>query len=106
MRLLLDMAGKETKVSLAPEPRMDPTTGKQRVERGTDKPQWSVQVIVDSDDGAEVIRVTVAGEKPKVDKGQQVRLVGLEAIPWRQNDRHGVAYRAEQILAASAVKAA
>jgi hypothetical protein len=48
-----------------------------------------------------VIRVTVAGEQPRVTQGQPVRVDGLEAIAWNNNGRSGVAYRAESITPVS-----
>ena len=51
---------------------------------------------MDSERG-EVIRVTVTGDQPKVNQGQPVRFEELEAIPWTNNGRNGVAYRAAAI---------
>ena len=51
---------------------------------------------MDSERG-EVIRVTVTGDQPKVNQGQPVRFEDLEAIPWANNGRNGVAYRAAAI---------
>ena len=51
---------------------------------------------MDSERG-EVIRVTVTGDQPKVNQGQPVRFEELEAIPWANNGRNGVAYRAAAI---------
>jgi hypothetical protein len=52
-----------------------------------------------------VIRVTVAGDEPKVRQGQPVSFADLEAIAWTNNGKSGVAYRAVSIHPA-AVKAA
>ena len=70
-------------------------------ERGTGRLMWSTQVFVLDDDGGEVITVTTAGEKPNVKVGQLVALSKLEALPWATNGRNGVAFRAEEIKAAS-----
>ena len=40
-------------------------------------------------EGGEVIRVTVAGDQPRVTQGQPVRFEGLEAIPWSNNGKSG-----------------
>jgi hypothetical protein len=53
-----------------------------------------------------VIRVTVTGDQPKVSQGQPVRFEELEAIPWANNDRNGVAYRAAAIHLAAQARAA
>jgi hypothetical protein len=75
----------------------------QRIERGTGRPMWSTQVFVQDDDGGEVITVTTAGDRPNVKVGQLVSLFKLEALPWATNGRNGVAFRAEEIKAASSV---
>jgi hypothetical protein len=46
--------------------------------------------------GGDVIAVTVAGE-PKVSAGRAVTITGLVALPWSQDGRSGVAYRADAI---------
>ncbi|GAB5011529.1 hypothetical protein MAHJHV63_40110 [Mycobacterium avium subsp. hominissuis] len=48
--------------------------------------------------GGEVLAVTVVGE-PKVVVGQPVSVTGLVALPWSQDGRSGIAYRAEAITA-------
>jgi hypothetical protein len=47
--------------------------------------------------GAEVIKVTTAGE-PRVVKRQLVTVVKLVATPWNIDGRGGVAFRAEAII--------
>ena len=54
----------------------------------------------------QVIRVTVTGDQPKVSQGQPVRFEELEAIPWANNGRNGVAYRAAAIHPAAQARAA
>src|SRR6202022_181259 len=46
--------------------------------------------------GGDVISVTVAGE-PKVSTGRAVTVTGLVALPWSQDGRSGIAYRAAAI---------
>ena len=48
------------------------------------------------DTGAEVIKVTTAGE-PRVTKRQLVTVVKLVATPWNIDGRGGVAFRADSI---------
>ncbi len=76
------------------------------MDRDTGRPQWMVEVLALDAERGEVIRVTVAGDQPKVSTGQPVRFDGLEAIPWSNNGKAGVAYRAASIAPTGAVKAA
>ncbi len=52
------------------------------------------------------VRVTVTGDQPKVSQGQLVTFAELEAIPWANNGRNGVAYRAASIQPAAQSRAA
>jgi len=76
------------------------------MDRDTGQPQWVVEVLAQDSERGEVIRVTVTGDQPKVTTGQPVRFEGLEAIPWSNNGKAGVAYRAASILPTAPVKAA
>lgn len=102
MKLIVDTSRKHVMVSRESVEKTE-QNGRQRVERGTGRPMWSTQVIVQDSDGAEVITVTTAGEKPDVAVGQVVALVNLEALPWATNGRNGVAFRAESISSAPPV---
>ncbi|HEX7321965.1 MAG TPA: hypothetical protein VF299_03375, partial [Mycobacterium sp.] len=79
-----------------------------RIDKATGQVLWLVQVIALDGTGGEVLAVTVAGE-PKVTVGQPVSVTGLMALPWSQDGRSGIAYRAEAITTgdptAGAVKA-
>jgi hypothetical protein len=99
MKLHVDTSTKQVTVSREAAEKADGQSGRQKVERGTGRPMWSTQVIVLDEDGAEVITVTTAGEKPNVKVGQPVTLSKLEALPWATNGRNGVAFRAEEIKA-------
>jgi hypothetical protein len=55
--------------------------------------------------GAEVIAVTVAGD-PTITVGQPAHVEGLVALPWSQEGRSGVAFRADAIRASGAPLAA
>ena len=102
MKLYVDTSMKQVTVSREAIEKADGQSGRQKVERGTGRPMWSTQVFVLDDDGGEVITITTAGEKPNVKVGQLVSLSKLEALPWATNGRNGVAFRAEEIKAASA----
>ncbi|ARR77852.1 regulatory protein [Mycobacterium intracellulare subsp. yongonense] len=54
-------------------------------------------------DGGDVLSVTVPGA-PKVAVGQQVSVTGLVALPWSQDGRSGIAFRAETITTAEGGK--
>ncbi len=71
--------------------------GKQRFDRVTREPLWTVQVMALDESGAEVLMLTVPGLPPKVAVGQAVFPVALEAIPWAQNGKNGVAYRVRSL---------
>lgn len=104
MRLLIDVSNVSFTVGREPEPKKD-QNGVQRVDRNTAAPMWSVQLVAMDDGGAEVINVTVAApQPPKVSVGQPVAPVELQAIPWAQNGRNGVAYRATDVKLVSASK--
>ena len=66
---------------------------------------WLVQLMALDDSGGEVLSVTVAGE-PKVTVGQPASVSELVALPWSQDGRSGVAYRAEAISSPATEKTA
>jgi hypothetical protein len=78
-----------------PEPKTD-QNNRQRTNRDG-APMWTTQVNALDDTGGEILNITVAGEKPDVTVEQVVQLVGLEVVPWTQNGRHGLVYRASAI---------
>ena len=106
MRLMLDTTAVAFTVTMAAEPRRDFGKTEQKVERDTGRPQWVVEVLAMDSERGEVIRVTVAGDQPRVNQGQPVRFDGLEAIPWSNNGRSGVAFRAASVRLAAPPKAA
>ncbi|SNR79958.1 hypothetical protein SAMN06265360_12016 [Haloechinothrix alba] len=106
MRLLIDTSNVQFTVGREVQPKTD-QNGAQRVERNTNIPMWSVQLVAVDDGGAEVINVTVAASQaPTVAVGSSVSPVALQAIPWAQNGKHGVAYRATEIKALTGSKSA
>jgi hypothetical protein len=106
VKLLLDTSGMSFQVTRAAEARKDFGKDVQKVDRETGRPQWVVELLAQDSDRGEVIRVTVAGDEPKVNPGQPARIEGLEAIPWNNNGKYGVAYRATAIHSAAQSRAA
>jgi hypothetical protein len=97
MRLMIDTSQVTFTVGREAQPKTD-QNGVQRVERNTNIPMWSVQLVAMDNGGAEVITVTVAASQPpKVSIGSLVTPSELQAIPWAQNGRNGVAFRATDI---------
>ncbi len=106
MRLMLDTSAVSFQVTRAAEARKDFGKDVQKVDKDTGRPQWVVEVLAQDAERGEVIRVTVTGDQPKVNPGQQVRFEGLEAIPWNNNGKAGVAYRSTAIAPAQPSRAA
>jgi len=106
MRLVLDTSKVTFTVTKAAEPKTEFGSGQQKMNRASKLPEWQVEVLAMDSERGEVIRVTVAGDQPKVNQGQTVRFEELEAIPWANNGRDGVAYRAASIHPAAQSRAA
>jgi len=106
MRLVLNDSKYTFTVTKAAEPKTEFGSGKQKMNRASQLPEWVVEVLAMDSERGEVIRVTVAGDQPKVSQGQSVRFEELEAIPWANNGRDGVAYRATAIHPAAQARAA
>ena len=107
MEMYVDVTRIQFRVGRAPEPKTARDTGRQMTDRETQLPLWVVQLSTIDATGADKIRVTVAAaQQPKVDPGQEVVVRGLRAIPWEQNGRAGVAFRAESVGPITATKAA
>src|SRR6266540_4121324 len=98
MRLVVNTEGKRFLVTRETDEKRD-VNGRQRVDKRTGQALFTVQVTA-----LEVLNVTVAGTPPRVTVGQYVTLVELEAIPWAQDGRNGVAFRAKDIVPAANVK--
>ena len=106
MRLMIDTSAVAFTATKAPEPRRDYGKTEQRTDRSTGRPEWVVEALAMDSEGGVVIKVTVAGDQPRMTQGQPVRFESLEAIPWNNNGKSGVAYRAASVHAAAAPKAA
>ena len=95
MQLEIKTEGVEFVVSRAPQPKND-NDGRQKADRDTGAPLHVTELVAMDDTGAEVIKVTTAGE-PRVTTRQLVTVVKLVATPWNIDGRGGVAFRAEAI---------
>ena len=103
MQLELKTDGVEFVVSRAPQHKND-NDGRQKTDRETGAPLHVTELVAMDQSGAEVIKVTTAGE-PKVVKRQLVTVVKLVATPWNIDGRGGVAFRAEAITPMSTTAA-
>jgi hypothetical protein len=100
MRLLINTTGVSFTCTRLPEQRVNFDTGQPRIDKATGQPLWQVQVMALDESGGDVIAVTVAGE-PNVSPGRPVTITGLVALPWSQDGRSGIAYRADAITQAA-----
>ena len=94
-KLRLDVTKYTFTVTRKPEPKVD-QNGKQKYTRDG-APMFQTQMQALDETGASILNATTAGEKPNVTVGQVVTPVGLEAIPWNTNGKHGVVYRASEL---------
>ena len=95
MQLEIKTQGVEFVVSRAPQPKND-NDGRQKADRDSGAPLYVTELVAMDDTGAEVIKVTTAGQ-PRVTTRQLVTVVKLVATPWNIDGRGGVAFRAESI---------
>ncbi len=86
-------------------PKADPMTGVLKTDRRTGQELNTIQLMALDENGGEVITVTVAGAVREVPVGSQVTVVDLEALPWTNNGRSGVAFRATSVLPVNAGRA-
>jgi len=96
MRLLVDISRVTFTVTKAVEEKRDQNK-MQKTDRTTGEPLWTTQVMALDETGGDMLTITTAGVPPKVNVGQTVQPVELEAIPWATNGRNGVAYRASSL---------
>ena len=101
MKLRIDTAGVSFVCTRAPEQRIAFDSGQPKVDRETGLPLWQVQLMALDSSGGDVIAVTVAGD-PNVTVGQPVQVDSLVALPWNQEGRSGIAFRADAIRASGA----
>jgi hypothetical protein len=105
MRLLVDIARVTFTVTKAVEEKRDQNK-MQKTDRTTGEPLWTTQVMALDETGGDMLTITTAGTPPKVNVGQTVHPVELEAIPWATNGRNGVAYRASSLTATAGTSSA
>lgn len=105
MELLIDISRKSFTVGRPFMPKLD-EEGRHKRDRRTGAPLHTAQLIVMDERGADTIIVTVAGEPPQLHQGQPVTPVNLVALPWANNGRNGVAFRADEIRSIAAAKSA
>ncbi|HTY30589.1 hypothetical protein [Mycobacterium sp.] len=96
MKLKINTNGVSFTCTRTPEQRVNFDTGQPRIDKATGQPLWQVQVMALDESGGDVIAVSVAGE-PNVSAGRPVTITGLVALPWSQDGRSGIAYRADAI---------
>jgi hypothetical protein len=72
-------------------------TGQPRIDRDTGLTVYQVGVCLMAGTQAEVINVSVAGEPKGVVQGVPVQVRDLAAVPWENEGRHGIAFRASAI---------
>jgi hypothetical protein len=101
VKLKIDTSGVSFICTRAPEQRIAFDTGQPRVDRETGLPLWQVQLMALDASGADVIAVTVPGDL-NISVGQPVQVEGLVALPWSQEGRAGVAFRADAVRASGA----
>jgi hypothetical protein len=97
MDLIIDTSKKSFMCARGFQPKVDMITGVLKTERNTGKELNTIQLMVRDQRGAEVIQVTVAGPVQEVPVDTPVTVVDLEAIPWNNNGRSGVAFRATSV---------
>lgn len=97
--LILDTSKTRFTCARGFQPKVDMTTGVQKTERNTGKELYTIQLMArDAEEkSAEVILVTVAGPVQEVALDTPVTVVDLEAIPWSNNGRSGIAFRAKSV---------
>jgi hypothetical protein len=105
VELLIDTVHKSFTVGRPFEPKRD-DNGIQKLDRQTRLPLFTAQLVAMDERGADTIMVTIAGNPPQLTQGQPVNPVRLIALPWANNGRSGVAFRADEIRTLSAAKSA
>lgn len=101
MKLRIDTAGVAFVCTRSPEQRLAFDTGLPKTDRETGLALWQVQLMALDVSGGDVFAVTVPGD-PSVTVGQPLQVEGLVALPWSQEGRSGVAFRADAIRASGA----
>ncbi|MFG1811228.1 hypothetical protein [Streptomyces sp. NPDC049040] len=89
--------------AVPPSPRVaNRETGQLRVDRDTGRTVFQVGLCLMSMGSADVVNVSVAGEPSGIQLGMPVQVRDLVAVPWENEGRHGIAFRASEIRPLSA----
>jgi hypothetical protein len=97
MQLRVDTAGVRFMVTKALEPKIDFDTKAQKVDKRTGAHLWQIQLMALDESGGEILPVIVDTETT-FQVGEYVRVENLVAMPWSQNERSGVSFRAGKIV--------
>jgi hypothetical protein len=85
----------------APEPVVDFESRRPKTDTNG-IPLYGIRTLVMVEGGAEVIQIKVPGEPTGIAPGQPVRPIRLIGIPWDNDGKHGIAYRADSLQPAAA----
>ncbi len=96
MRLPINTAEMTFLCAVAPTPVMEFETRRQRADENGE-PLFGIQLVALTEGGAEVLKVTVAGEPKTLKQGQAVKVEGLTANYWQMGERSGVSFRAAKV---------
>lgn len=91
----VDISQDRYSVGSEPKPKTD-MQGRQRTDRVTGIGLSTTQLVKIGPEGAEVLNCVTAGV-PEVKVGDEVRPRNLIAIPWQQEGRSGVSFKADAI---------
>lgn len=95
--LPIDTSALRFLVTSDPEPVLDFVTKAPKADRDG-QPINRLDLLVSGEGRkGEVITVKIAGIVPAVSEGTRVKVVGLVAIPWAQNERSGISFSVERI---------
>jgi hypothetical protein len=97
MRLVIDTSKTEFMVTRGFQPKVDMNTGVHKTDRRTGQQLYTIELMALDENGGETITVTVAGTAHEIPVRAPVSVVELEAIPWNNNGRSGVAFRAKAV---------
>lgn len=99
MNLPMDTTTTKFQASLPPKPVFEFGTKNQKLDPESGDPMFTLEVVVFSDSGAEVLPVKFAGQPPVgIKSGTELRLSGLVAWTWVMKDgSHGVSFKAARV---------
>jgi len=104
MRLPIDTSAMTFLCATPPVAVVDFESRRQKADTETGELLYAVQLVALAGDGAEIVKVTIAGE-PKLTSGTPVRVSGLTANYWAMGDRSGLSFRAAKVEPVAAATA-